>query len=146
MDDDELVRVLGESLAGDLTVSTRAVGAARAAYDWMQVDAELADLVFDSADQPELAGVRGGAEDVRQLTYQAAGLTIECELSVDGIVGEVLPPGPARVRLQAPGSAERELAVDERGRFVDDEPPAGPFSLRLARPGEPEVTTPWALP
>jgi len=146
MDDDELVRVLGESLAGDLTVSARAADAARAAYDWMQVGGELAELVFDSADQPELAGVRGGAAGVRQLTYQAAGLTVECELSVDGVVGEVLPPGPARVRLQAPGSADRELEVDERGRFVADGQPAGPFSLRIARPGRPEVATPWSLP
>src|SRR5262249_60876856 len=114
MDDDELVRVLGESLAGDLTVSARAADAARAAYDWMQVGGELAELVFDSADQPELAGVRGGAAGVRQLTYQAAGLTVECELSVDGVVGEVLPPGPARVRLQAPGSAGRGLEGRER--------------------------------
>jgi hypothetical protein len=148
-DDEELMRLLAESLAADMTMSPRAAEAARAAYDWVRIEAELAELaelVFDSADEPELAGVRGAAAAVRQVTYQSGELTVECEVGTEGLVGEVLPPGPARVRLRVPGAAERDLEVDERGRFAERWPPAGPFSLRVARPGRPEVATPWLLP
>jgi hypothetical protein len=145
-DDEELMGLLAESLAADLSMSPRAAEAALAAFDWVRIEADLAELVFDSAEEPELAGVRGAAAAVRQVTYQSGELTVECEVGAEGMVGEVLPPGPARVRLQAPGSADRDLEVDGRGRFVDRWPPAGPFRLRIARPGRPVVATPWLLP
>jgi hypothetical protein len=146
MDDDELLTLLGESLGRDLTVSARATEAARGAYAWLRVEEELADLVFDSADEPELAGARGGPAVARQIMYQGGETTVECELDADGLVGEVLPPGPARVWRRSPGSGDTELDVDEHGRFTDAPPPAEPFSLRVARVGQPQVSTPWLLP
>jgi hypothetical protein len=147
MDDDDVMSLLRASLGDELTVSARAVEAARAAFDWVAFEQQMADVVFDSADEPALeAGVRSVTAAARQVTYRAGELTVDCELGPDGLVGEVLPAGTARVWLRSPSTGDRELAVDERGRFADPHPPPGPFALRIMRAGQLEVVTAWLLP
>ena len=58
--------------------------AARAAWTWRTIDAELAALVHDSTlDDQELVGVRGAAT-VRALSFAAGEHMIEVEVSEDG--------------------------------------------------------------
>ena len=58
--DDRLIEVLRRALAEADEVPTEVVAAARAAWTWRTIDAELAALVHDSTlDDQELAGVRG---------------------------------------------------------------------------------------
>jgi hypothetical protein len=146
MDDDDVMTLLRASLAGELAVSARAVEAAKAAFDWIPFEQAMADVVFDSDDDlaPDLA-VRGAGGAIRQVTYRAGDLTVDCEVGPDGLVGETLPAEPVRVWLRSP-AGQRELEVDDRGRFADARPPGGPFTLRIARPGRPDVATPWLLP
>jgi hypothetical protein len=132
------------------------VRAAEGAFAWRGVDAELAELAFDSlADRESLALVRGGGEP-RLLTFHAADLTIELEVLPAGaehitavgaehrLVGQLLPPGPARVEVRHP---EGVLAVeaDELGRFTADRVSTGPISLRCqqAAAGTAPVVTEW---
>lgn len=145
MDDDELLALLRESFEPDAAVSERMLADGRGAYAWVRLDAEVADEVFDSADEPLLAGVRGGRSAGRQVTYEGEGVRIECEVGVDGLVGEVVPAGSARLRVRVVGSADLEPELDEHGRFAVPVP-GGPFSVVVLRPAHPELVTPWLLP
>ena len=71
--------------------------AARAAFTWRTVDAELAELMRDSADAEEEAGallVRGGGGP-RQLSFESPRLGIELE---------VVATGPRERRLDGPAA------------------------------------------
>ena len=93
--DDRLVEVLRRALAEADEVPTEVVAAARAAWTWRTIDAELAALVHDSTlDDQELAGVRGAAT-VRALSFTVGEHFLELEVAEDGdrrsIVGQVMP-------------------------------------------------------
>ncbi|WP_326645181.1 hypothetical protein OG884_12380 [Streptosporangium sp. NBC_01755] len=111
------------------------------AYALRMLDAELAELAFDSLSEP--SRVRGEGQP-RLLTFQGAGLTVDLEVTVTAgggrVVGQLMPPRPAEVELL--GHHPVALAVDELGRFVHDDVPAGPFSLRCHLAGA-TVVTEW---
>lgn len=119
--------------------------AARAAFEWRTVEAELAELTYDSwVDQRELAGVRGGG-DARQLTFEAPGLTVEVEVGNGAgrrLVGQLVPPHPGSIELRHQGGVLL-LAVDELGRFAAQHLPAGPLSLRCSADAVSPVETEW---
>lgn len=142
MDDDELLIVLRAALAAEAQATPRSIEAAEAAFEWLRVDDELAELVADSADQPALAGLRGSMH--RQLTYRFDDLLIDCEVGPDALLGQLIPAGPARIELWSADGQHRALELDDGGRFVAEPPPAGPVSIRCARAGR-TVVTPWLL-
>lgn len=118
--------------------------AARAAFSWRTVDAELAELTYDSrVDDRALAGVRGGG--LRQLTFEAPGLSVEVEVddaATRRLVGQLVPAQAGTVELRhAAGSLT--LAVDELGRFAAAELPTGPLSLRCTTGGSSPIETQW---
>jgi hypothetical protein len=130
--------------------------AAQAAFTWRGVDAELAELAFDSlADRESLALVRGGDEP-RLLTFHAADLTIELEIRPPvrehppaagvehRLVGQLLPPGPARVEVRHPDGV-LTVEADELGRFAAERVSTGPISLRCQQAGAARgpVVTEW---
>ena len=131
------------------------VYAAEAAFTWRGVDAELAELTFDSlADRKGLALVRGGGEP-RLLTFHAADLTIELEIlpparerlpvgAEHRLVGQLLPPGPAVVEVRHPDGV-LTVEADELGRFAAERVATGPISLRCQQPGAgaAPVVTEW---
>jgi hypothetical protein len=129
------------------------VRAAEAAFAWRGVDAELAELAFDSlADREGLALVRGGGEP-RLLTFHATDLTVELEVLASSatatsaqrrLIGQLLPPGPARVEVRHPRGV-LAAEVDELGRFTVERVSAGPVSLRCQQSaaGSTPVVTEW---
>jgi len=123
--------------------------AATAAFDWRTIDAELAELVFDSlVDHDELTLVRGPPER-RLLSFHAGGLTIDLEVnaasSSRGLVGQLIPPQQASVEIRV-GTDVIAIEADELGRFRAGPVPTGPMSLRCtaasSEPG-PVVVTDW---
>jgi hypothetical protein len=142
--DDALVRELAAAARVADPVPEDLLRFAREALTWRTVDAELAELVADSRDTAG-AGLRG-AGDVRLLTFTAGDLRLELELLVDGpvrrVVGELSPPGPARVTVEHPGGELTEDA-DELGRFLASGVPAGRVRVRCERAGGPAIVTPW---
>jgi hypothetical protein len=127
-------------------VPTEAFEAAVASLAWRSIDAELADLLFDSARHDEqLAGIRSGGAS-RQLTFEAPGLVVEVEVENEAdssLLGQLVPPGSAAVEICSPRSSVT-VAADERGRFWAQRLPGRLFSLRIRRPGSDAwVTTPW---
>ncbi|MGW4823054.1 hypothetical protein ACWEP4_29710 [Streptomyces sp. NPDC004227] len=111
------------------------------AYALRDLDARIAELTFDSL--VDSIPVRGATDTPRMLTFQAGDLTVDIEVTGDGLMGQVLPPQQARIEVLAgprrPGPA---LTADELGRFTGEAPPAGPFALRL-RAGAEVVITEW---
>src|SRR3954463_13001834 len=76
-------------------VPQRVTFAAKASLAWRTIDAELAELTYDSAlDADRLTLVRGAAA-ARMLTFSASGLTVDVEVEeLDGglrLIGEVAP-------------------------------------------------------
>jgi hypothetical protein len=139
IDDDELLERLRGLAAVHDPVPAALFTASRGAFALRTLDDELADLLFDSLLDEALVGIRGGT--TRQLTFGVEDLTIDVDLDTDGLIGHVSPTGPASVELQTPDSI-LDADVDELGRFFLDQPPSGPFRLRVAVAGK-WVTTEW---
>ncbi len=133
-------------------VPAESVAAARSAFAWRTMDAELADLTVlaeltgDSAVDAMLAGVRSSAMPT-MLTFDAPGLTIEVEVSEVGeerrLIGQLVPPAAGAVEVRHRGGVT-SVAVDEVGRFSIDGVRAGPVSLRCSAPVT-GVETDWFL-
>lgn len=125
------------------------MAAARAAFTWRTMEAELAELVYDSRlDDQSLAGVRAG-DGPRRLVFEGPGLTLEVEVEgVDGgarqLVGQVVPPRPGVIDVR---HAEHSLSVpvDQLGRFAVQRLPAGHISLRCRAEGVPTIDTAWVV-
>ncbi|MFF9765977.1 hypothetical protein ACIGXF_21575 [Streptomyces sp. NPDC053086] len=110
------------------------------AFALHDLDARLAELTFDSL--VDALPVRGAVDAPRMLTFRAGEVTVDVEVTGDGLIGQVLPPRSARIEvLDGPG-AGRPVAADTLGRFTSDTPPAGPFALRL-RTGAEVIVTEW---
>ncbi|MCU1487685.1 MAG: hypothetical protein JWN67_4431 [Actinomycetia bacterium] len=139
IDDDELLERMRGLAAVHDPVPAELFTVSRSAFALRTLDDELADLLFDSLLDEALVGIRGGT--TRQLTFGVEDLTIDVDLDTDGLIGHVSPTGPATVELQTPDSIH-DADVDELGRFFLDQPPSGPFRLRVAVAGK-WVTTEW---
>jgi hypothetical protein len=120
--------------------------AARAAFTWRTIDAELAALAYDSVlDSDLLVGIRGGPGP-RMLTFETGELTAELEVVTRGrqrrLVGQLVPPSPARIGIRH-GGGVLAVEADELGRFSADGVHAGPVSLRIEVGPERPVQTDW---
>lgn len=132
---------------------------ARMAFGWRTIDAELADLSYDSlADLEVMAGVRDGAavgSGPRLLGFGTEtadgddGLAVDVEISVERgrpiLVGQLMPPAAATVSVQRFGADPDAAAIvpaDDLGRFRIDPVPAGPVRLRIDLGGR-LIETSW---
>lgn len=110
------------------------------AYALHDLDARVAELIFDSL--VDALPVRGAGDPPRMLTFRAGEVTVDVEVTAHGLMGQVLPPQPARVEVLGGPRPGPSLAADDLGRFTADAPPSGPFALRL-RTGGDVVVTEW---
>jgi hypothetical protein len=88
MDDDRLLAELREAVAEADQVTDRQREAARAAFTWRTVDAELAELLHDSA--LESTAVRGADDAARTLSFVSGPITLEVEIDGDTVMGQVV--------------------------------------------------------
>lgn len=141
-EDLELLAALGNVWHEVDPVPAAVLEAARGAYAWRDVDAELAELILDS--RLEEAAVRS-LDGPRMLTFAAGEVTVEVEVSATAagrdLVGQLLPPQPSTVTIRCNGP-DRVVAADELGRFRAAGLPAGPVSL-LCRAGDAPLATSW---
>ncbi|WP_107057495.1 hypothetical protein [Streptomyces sp. NRRL S-646] len=110
------------------------------AFALHDLDARIAELTFDSV--VDAIPVRGATDVPRMLTFHVGGVTVDVELTAQGLMGQVLPPQSAGIEVLSGPQAGSPLTTDDMGRFTYDEPPAGPFALRL-RTGEGVLVTDW---
>lgn len=124
---------------------------AKASLGWRRLDADLAELLSDSALEEEpFALARGGGAPVRAVTFGSGALTIDLEVHVDDqgrtLLGALSPPGPAKLEIQTTADAPLSAETDQLGRFRVRLPAGGPIRLRVlggeGRSGPP-VETSW---
>jgi hypothetical protein len=124
---------------------------AKASLGWRRLDADLAELLTDSALAEEpLALARGGAAPVRSVTFGSGALTIDIEVHVDDqtrtLLGQLSPAAPARLEVQTTAETPLSVQADDLGRFRVRLPAGGPIRLRVlggeGRAG-PVVETSW---
>jgi hypothetical protein len=142
-DDEELLGELKAALSARQSVPPGFIEAGKSAYAWLNIDAELAQLTYDSAhDRGALANVRSEPASIRALTYDSAQLTIELEVG-DCLYGQVIPTRPGTIEIQAHTGTVRMIPVDDLGSFRIQPIPASPFRLSYRLADGTEVLTQW---
>ncbi len=122
----------------------RLIRAAQAAFTWRTVDADLEILSLETElTVRDTALVRdAGQGSPRVFTFHGERLSVEIEIDDDGIVGQLTPPGPARVTLVTPDGPQAAADADEVGCFSLPAPPPGPMRLDCQR-GSEHFLTEW---
>jgi hypothetical protein len=135
-------------------VPAQVIFAARGSLAWRRVDAELAELSFDSLvdGDLELAGVRSGDDSVRMVSFDGADLTVEVEVEGLGdrrrLVGQLVPPQVASIELRSASEGRSSglgTRADSLGRFSLDLVVAGPTSLRCSLESGRTIETGWVV-
>lgn len=141
--DDELLRELRAALR-EPPVDEKLIRAAQAAFTWRTVDADLEILSLETeltvSDAVLVRGPGQGAS--RVFTFHGERLTVEIEIDDDGIVGQLTPPGAARVTVVTPDGPQATADADEVGCFSLPAPPSGPMRLDCQR-GSERFLTEW---
>jgi hypothetical protein len=134
---------------------------ATALFTWRTIDAELAEMVYDSAAAQEPMTVRGDGEP-RILTFRLEPLrtvpgavpaptppvakVVEIEIGGEGatrdLLGRVSPSGPDHVDIDR-GTATVTVATDARGRFAARDLMPGPLRIRCVYPDGSDIVTDW---
>lgn len=110
------------------------------AFALHDLDSQIAELSFDSV--VDALPVRGATGAPRMLTFHAGEVTVDVELTPQGLMGQVLPPRSARIEVLSGPQAGSPLTTDDMGRFTCDTSPVSPFALRL-RTGGQVIVTDW---
>ena len=123
---------------------------AKAALGWRRIDAELAELLSDSALEPESPALtREDVAHARRVTFRASDLEIDLEIQHrdSGIVlmGQLAPPARAEIEVQRDDTpAILSTEADALGRFRVELTDGGRVRLRVRRePPAPPIETSW---
>ncbi len=145
-DDEHLLAALRESMQARQAVPDEFVEMGKSAYTWHNIDAELAQLTYDSGreqDRDVAAGVRSETASIRALTFTSAHLSLELEVTESSLLGQIIPPRAGTVETQTRAGATTITPVDEIGCFAVDPIPASPFRLRYRTEGGTDMLTGW---
>ena len=143
-DDEELLAALRQALAERQVVPPEFVEAAKNAFAWHNIDAELAELTYDSSRDAEPApSTRAETASIRALTFTSAHLTIELEVTHDSLLGQIVPAQPGTIKVQLRDGAETTVPADGIGRFTIRPMPAGTFRLHCRTEADADALTNW---
>jgi len=147
--DDELEAELRALAADREPVPAELRQAAVDAFAWRDIDAEIADLVYDSLLDADAASLVRGPAEQRLVSFAAGGLTIDLEVTSAGagraVLGQIGPPQRATVDIRHRQDTVT-VEADDLGRFRSGPFPPGPASLRLRPPpgaAGPAIVTDW---
>jgi hypothetical protein len=142
-DDEQLLTALGEAIKARDAVPSWFVQTGKNAYAWHNVDAELAQLTYDSrTDADAMAVARSETASIRSLTFTSAHLSIELQVSAGSLLGQVVPPQAGALETHTK-TGMTTSPVDEAGFFALEPIPAGPFLLRFRTTDGAYVMTGW---
>jgi hypothetical protein len=127
-------------------VPARLVRLAVAAYTFRTVDAELAELTFDSLAEHNAELVRGPEQtQSRLLSFDAHTLTVDVEIMSTGagrrLIGQIHPGQRAEVDIRG-RDRSTTVTTDDLGRFSCEEVRHGLLGLRC-RTTQETVVTDW---
>jgi hypothetical protein len=144
-DDEELLAALGDAMRARQAVPEWFVETGKNAYAWHNIDAELAQLTYDSdseTDRGAAAAVRSESASIRALTFTSARLSIELEVASDSLLGQIVPPRPGTLEVHTTAGVT-SWPVDEIGCFTVAPIPASPFRRRCRTEDGADVLTGW---
>lgn len=143
-DDDALLAAVKHALREAQDVPDAFIETGKTSYAWHNIDAELAALTYDSAED-QLAGTATRAEPaaLRTLTFEARNLTIELEFISDVLHGQLVPPQPGTMELRQASGAVATAEVNSVGYFTIAPLPAGTFRLHCRTADGTAILTDW---
>lgn len=142
--DDELLAALRQALRARDGVPAEFVAAGKSAFAWHNIDAELAQLTYDSTrDACSTVGIRSDSASIRALTFTAARLTIEMEVADESLVGQIVPGEAAVLSVQPRVGTPVDVVADEIGRFSIHPIPSVPFRLQCRTASGTDTITGW---
>jgi hypothetical protein len=128
-EDAELLAALGDVFDRVDPPPEHVIAGARDVFVWQSLDAELAELIYDSKAQDSML-VRG-SDSTREVTFRASDIEVEVMVVSErhrSLVGQVVPAQETDVELlHAAGTTSAR--TDALGRFTFDRVPAGPVKL-----------------
>jgi hypothetical protein len=144
-DDEQLLTALRESMRAREAVPSWFVETGKNAYAWHNIDAELAQLTYDSKrDQLEAAVTRAAeTASIRALTFTSAHLSLELEVTENSLLGQIIPPRAGTLEIHTRTGEITTTEVDEIGCFAVDPIPDNPFRLRCRTADGTDVLTGW---
>lgn len=143
--DNEILDILRKGMWQSDPVPSTVSEFAAALFTWRDIDAELAELTFDSVDEEAPAGVRS-TSTARMLSFEVGRWTIDLEYNraVAVLMGSVSPASPLSVELHSRG-ARFAMELDEMGRFEFDDVEGGPASLVFRAVDGVMIKTSWIV-
>jgi hypothetical protein len=141
-DDDFLLSLLGETLDETEPLSDELVATvADAAFELRRLDAELADMIFDS--EMSVSGTRGD-DTARNVVFSKNGVEVELEIEADGhTLHGLVTPADTTCEIETQLGIQT-IEVDDVGRF-DLIVVARQFRLIMTPPTGPRIATPWVF-
>ena len=140
-DDEELLAALRDAVRARQAVPAEFVNTGKSAFAWHNIDAELAQLTYDSIrDADYEPSMRAEAASIRALTFTSAHLTIELEVSEDSLLGQVIPAQAGTIAVKPREGPQTSVSADEIGCFSIRPIPAGPFRLHCQVAGGSALT------
>ena len=140
-DDQTLLAELDKAWYAAQCVPAEFIAAGKRVWTASDLDAELAELIYDSLREP--AQVRTDRAELRALTFASATQTIELEVTAGGLLGQLVPPGRAQIEVEARDGGSVNASTDELGFFTIPRVPEGPFRLRYRSAAGVDVVTGW---
>ena len=144
--DEPLRLMLQRTFDADDPVPSEVTLAARSAIAWRDMDATIAELLYDSAEQSlETAGVRS-IDGPQMLSFGSEDVSVELQITRgdDGlrILGQISPAAVEGIDVfHREGTAT--VQPNASGSFAAGPIPAGPLSVRVRLPGDGAVQTVW---
>jgi hypothetical protein len=143
-DDDQLLRALGQALKARQAVPSWFTEMGRNAFAWHNIEAELAQLTYDSKeDRFQAAVMRSETASIRALTFTSAHLSVELEVTGNSLLGQLLPAREGELEIHTRAGEISTTEVDEIGCFSVDPIPDSPFRLRCHTADGTDVLTGW---
>jgi hypothetical protein len=142
MEDEELLVALRRAVHARESVPPDFVAAAKNAFAWHNIDAELAQLTYDST-RDLASSTRAETASIRALTFTSAHLTIELEVTLDSLIGQIVPGEPGTIKVQPKVGAETAVIADKIGLFAIEPIPSGSFRLHCRTDTGLEALTGW---
>jgi len=147
--DERLLAALREASRARQDVPSWFTQAGQSAYAWHDLDAQLAQLTYDSSRDQDLeavmrsASTRSERASIHALTFTSVRLSIELEVSTDSLIGQIIPPRRGAIEQQASDGETVTAPIDEIGCFYIQPVPTGPFRLRCRTEDGIDVVTNW---
>jgi hypothetical protein len=139
-EDQSLLDDLSAARAAHRDVDPRHREAARGAFAWRTVDAELMELTYDSLDEPTTVRSSVRARP-RALAFTSRSGSLEVEVDGDRVRGHVVPARAVTVVMRNAAGELAEANSDEDGMFVLLGTLPGPVRFHLQ--GDLLATTSW---